>query len=146
MFQGNGAGFFAAYSAKDGASLFRAEVGVGIMAPPMTYRIDGEQYVAVLAGLGGSPAINRQNFANDNAGRVFSFKLDGKVPIPPVVARPELAPAKARIAFGRGPATRHHGPAGSPGAGGVLPTQGDGWACRALDECLGEDHGDAAPG
>jgi quinohemoprotein ethanol dehydrogenase len=100
VFQGNGAGFFAAYSAKDGTPLWRAEVGVGIMAPPVTYKVDGEQYIAVLAGIGGSPAINRQNFANDNAGQVFSFKLDGKSPIPPVTARPVLPPAKAQIALG----------------------------------------------
>ena len=101
VFQGNGAGFFAAYSARSGAQLWRTEVGVGIMAPPITYEVDGEQYIAVLAGLGGSPAINRQNFTNDNAGRVFAFKLDATTPIPKVGARPTLPVATARIELDR---------------------------------------------
>ncbi len=82
VFQGNGAGFFAAYDANTGERLWKVEVDVGIMAPPVTYRVKGEQYVAVLAGLGGSPAINRDSYSNDNAGRMFAFKLDGNAEIP----------------------------------------------------------------
>ncbi len=99
VFQGNGAGFFAAYAAHDGEKLWQVEVGTGIMAPPITYRVGGEQYVAVLAGLGGSPAINRANYRNDNAGRVFAFKLDASTPIPAAVplAKPVVSVAPASI-------------------------------------------------
>jgi quinohemoprotein ethanol dehydrogenase len=98
VFQGNGAGFFAAYADDDGEKLWQAEVGVGIMAPPISYRIDGEQYIAVLAGLGGSPAMNRAEYRNENAGRVFAFKLDGAVPVPGIEPRtkPDTSAAAAR--------------------------------------------------
>jgi alcohol dehydrogenase (cytochrome c) len=32
--------------------LWKINVGIGINAPPMTFAVDGKQYVAVLAGLG----------------------------------------------------------------------------------------------
>ncbi len=82
VFQGNGAGFFAAYDAATGERLWRIETGTGVMAPPVTYQIDGVQYIAVLAGIGGSPAINFANYTNDNAGRIYAFRLDGKDRMP----------------------------------------------------------------
>jgi quinohemoprotein ethanol dehydrogenase len=39
-----------AYNAATGASLWRFHTDAGIEAPPMTYSVDGEQYVAVFAG------------------------------------------------------------------------------------------------
>jgi len=97
VFQGNGAGFFAAYSANDGEKLWEAQVGIGIMAPPITYQIAGQQYVAVLAGLGGSPAMNRADYTNDNAGRVLAFRLDAAVPMPSVEPRKKTAGSPPRI-------------------------------------------------
>jgi len=88
VFQGNGGGFFAAYGAESGEKLWSARVGVGIMAAPISYRVDGEQYVAVLAGLGGSPAMNLADYANTNAGQVFAFKLGGTAAIPKAESRP----------------------------------------------------------
>lgn len=101
VFQGNGAGFFAAYSAGDGEKLWEAQVGIGIMAPPITYRVKGEQYVAVLAGLGGSPAMNRADYSNDNAGRVFAFKLDAATPMPAVRRPPKAAVSLTRSSADR---------------------------------------------
>jgi len=82
VFQGNGAGFFAAYDAASGERLWRMETGTGIMAPPVTYQLDGQQYIAVLAGIGGSAAINFAHYRNDNAGRLYAFRLDGQAPMP----------------------------------------------------------------
>lgn len=95
VLQGNGAGFLAAYSADDGEKLWEAQVGIGIMAPPISYRIGGEQYVAVLAGLGGSPAMDRAEYPNDNAGWVFAFKLDAATPMPAAKPRPGAAVSTA---------------------------------------------------
>jgi len=39
-----------AYNAKTGKQLWRSHTDAGIEAPPMTYSIDGKQYVAVFAG------------------------------------------------------------------------------------------------
>jgi quinohemoprotein ethanol dehydrogenase len=50
VFHGTAHGTFAAYRATDGKLLFEAPAGTGIVAAPVTYRVDGEQYVTVMAG------------------------------------------------------------------------------------------------
>ncbi len=57
VFQGNGAQEFVAYDAASGAKLWASSVQTGITAPPVTYSVKGEQYVAVLAGWGGVWAL-----------------------------------------------------------------------------------------
>src|SRR5690606_32163298 len=64
------------------------EVGTGIMAAPMSYEIDGEQYIAVLAGFGGALAgiypKGTAPYRYQNYGRLLAFKLDGAAtPLPP---------------------------------------------------------------
>jgi PQQ-dependent dehydrogenase (methanol/ethanol family) len=54
VFQGTADGRLVAYRADDGRALWEAEAGTGVMAAPITYRIDGVQYVTVAAGWGGS--------------------------------------------------------------------------------------------
>jgi quinohemoprotein ethanol dehydrogenase len=88
VFQGSGTGTFAAYDARDGRRLWTSEVGVGIMAPPVAYRVGGEQYVAVLAGLGGSQGGHLESFRVQNDGRILAWKLGGEAAMPPVRARP----------------------------------------------------------
>jgi quinohemoprotein ethanol dehydrogenase len=60
---------------------------MGIIAAPMTYSVGGKQYVAVLAGYGGSAAAvgNVMNVGWKYSGprRILSFALDGKVLLPP---------------------------------------------------------------
>jgi len=57
VFQGDYAGQFAAYRARDGQKLWSYEAHRGIMAGAVTYRVRGEQYVAVMAGYGGSMGV-----------------------------------------------------------------------------------------
>ena len=89
VFQGDGNGQFAAYSTRDGALLWEYEVYGGAGAP-ITYEIDGEQYLAVQVG-GGA------NRFND--GRMLAFKLgaSGEIPAPaaPEVAMPSPPPLAA---------------------------------------------------
>jgi len=84
VFQGNGSGVFAAYDATDGRRLWEAATRVGVMAPPVTYEVDGEQYVAVLAGLGGSHGLHRDVLEWENDGRILAWKLGGKAAMPSV--------------------------------------------------------------
>ena len=58
VFQGRADGVLAAYRATDGKQLWTFDAGTGIMAPPVTYLVDGVQYVSVLAGWGGPPACS----------------------------------------------------------------------------------------
>jgi quinohemoprotein ethanol dehydrogenase len=89
VIQGTSAGFLVAYRADTGEKLTELEVGTAIMAAPVTYEIDGEQYVAVVAGLGGAIAASMHPpesapYRYQNYGRLLAFKLGGgEVPLPP---------------------------------------------------------------
>lgn len=80
IFQGRADGIFAAYRATDGQPLWRFDAATGIMAPPVTYTVDGIQYVTVLAGWGGAaglmntPAVGA---AKPGFGRILTFALNG---------------------------------------------------------------------
>jgi alcohol dehydrogenase (cytochrome c) len=50
VFQGDIKGMFRGMDAKTGKELFKFNTGSGIMAAPMTYTLDGKQYVAVVSG------------------------------------------------------------------------------------------------
>ncbi len=99
VFQGNADGNLVAYSAKDGKELWSFFGETGIIAPPITYSIGGEQYVAVLAGWGGvwplSPAgvLSGQKKPLPNVSRLLVFKLGGTGKLPPhAFNRPPLDP------------------------------------------------------
>lgn len=62
LFMGEGNGYFNAYDASNGALLWQAKADAGVNAPPITYQIDGVQYVAVAAG--GNPIFGYK--AGDN--------------------------------------------------------------------------------
>lgn len=50
IFMGEGDGFFNAYASNSGELLWQTKADAGVNAPPISYEIDGEQYVAVAAG------------------------------------------------------------------------------------------------
>jgi glucose dehydrogenase len=50
LFTGEGNGNFSAFHARTGERLWQFNCGAGVNAPPVTYQIDGKQYVAVAAG------------------------------------------------------------------------------------------------
>jgi PQQ-dependent dehydrogenase (methanol/ethanol family) len=108
VFHGSGDGALAAYRATDGAKLWESHVGIAVMAPPITYRVDGAQYVAVTVGIGGSAGLNLTQFDYQNAGYVIAWKLGGAARLPRVAARPpgrvQVPPTNAspaRIAEGQ---------------------------------------------
>ncbi|MDJ0789938.1 MAG: PQQ-dependent dehydrogenase, methanol/ethanol family [Myxococcota bacterium] len=95
VFQGGGGdGILSAYRATDGERVWSADLGVGIMAPPISYRVDGVQYVAVLVGVGGSAGLNFSVLESRNDGAVVAFKLDGRAPLP---ARRAPTPGRVRV-------------------------------------------------
>ena len=54
VFGGGADGLFGAYDAKTGAKLWSIDLKTGILAPPMSYAVDGQQYVARAGGMGRS--------------------------------------------------------------------------------------------
>ena len=91
--QGTSRGEFVAYSADAGKPLWRFNAGVGISAAPITYEVEGRQYVAVLAGWGGAVYAGSSAFAaagwqyGQQPRRLLVFSLEGKA-TPPAVTPP----------------------------------------------------------
>lgn len=50
VFMGEGNGWFEAFNARSGERVWRYNLGAGVNAPPVTYQVDGNQYIAVAAG------------------------------------------------------------------------------------------------
>ncbi len=132
VFQGAPDGVFRAYDARTGALLKTIDTGVAMLAPPITYEIDGEQFVAILSGLGGSESAYFPDKAAahkyENPETLFVFKLDGAaVTPPPLRLAPEQQPlppltAASDAALSRGAELFYHNCArchsyrGSPGS------------------------------
>jgi quinohemoprotein ethanol dehydrogenase len=95
VFQGTADGHFNAYDAAKGTPLWSAETYTSTLAGPMTYTVDGEQYVAVGAGFG-SVYYLVVGFALDKIGtpdngRILVYKLGGKATLPkPQLTRAEM--------------------------------------------------------
>ncbi|MCP5238108.1 MAG: PQQ-dependent methanol/ethanol family dehydrogenase [Zoogloeaceae bacterium] len=79
-FYGTPEGYFKALDAKTGKELWSFQVGTGIVAPPITWEQDGEQYIAVSAGWGGAVPLwggdvaKRVNYL-EQGGSIWVFKL-----------------------------------------------------------------------
>ena len=76
LFTGDQRGRFLAYDAKTGKELWKFQTGSGINASPITYELDGKQYVAILSGLGGDPSFY---YSAPKGGMLWVFAIDGKV-------------------------------------------------------------------
>jgi quinohemoprotein ethanol dehydrogenase len=90
IFQGQADGRLVAHRATDGAILWSADLGLGMAAPPITYAVNGRQYVAILVGWGGAgPAFMGSLSAKHGWAykaqmrRLVVFALDGRVELPP---------------------------------------------------------------
>jgi quinohemoprotein ethanol dehydrogenase len=109
IFQGSIDGHLRAFDKVTGKLLKDIDTGSSILAAPMTYKVGGTQYVAVMAawGGGGYPYVPPYSAAykRGNQGRLLVFKLDGgTVPIPAELPPVEVAPAPPPQASGVTPA------------------------------------------
>jgi quinohemoprotein ethanol dehydrogenase len=87
VFQGTAMGEFVAYRADTGERLWSAETQAGVLAAPITYAVDGEQYVAIEVGWGGAFGLAAGELARDshiasNLPRVLVYKLGGTAALP----------------------------------------------------------------
>ncbi len=88
VFAGGGQGEFIAYRADNGDRLWTFSAQTGVAAGPISYAIDGEQYIAVAAGRGLQP------YYQPNHSRLLAFKIGGSAALPPAAeySPPELNP------------------------------------------------------
>ncbi len=86
-------GLLVVYAADTGKVLKTIQTGNSILAAPMSYELNGVQYIAVLAGYGGGPfgyfPVGSAVEKYINEGRLLVFKLDGG-PTPLPDRRPAL--------------------------------------------------------
>jgi quinohemoprotein ethanol dehydrogenase len=87
VFQGSAAGNFAAFDAANGRQLWTFPAQTGIVAAPVTYTIDGQQYVAVMAGWGGVWALAPGVLSDvsgpvRNVSRLLVFRIGGTARLP----------------------------------------------------------------
>lgn len=54
VFTGTAEGAFQAFDAEKGTLLWSYQTGSGIRAAPISYRLDGHQYIAIASGMGGA--------------------------------------------------------------------------------------------
>jgi quinohemoprotein ethanol dehydrogenase len=84
-------GHLLAYSADKGEKLLDVATNRLGAGPPITYTVDGKQYIAFLSGTGRPPNVVGPNDAKvDNAPMLFAFEVGGTAALPP----PAAAPAK----------------------------------------------------
>ncbi|MDX5327444.1 MAG: PQQ-binding-like beta-propeller repeat protein, partial [Marinobacter sp.] len=54
VFTGTGDGYLKAFDAKTGEELWKFQTGSGIISSPITWEMDGEQYIGIASGYGGA--------------------------------------------------------------------------------------------
>ncbi len=109
LFQGRADGRILAYDATTGEELWNFNAGLGMTAAPITYELNGRQYVSILVGWGGGSAglgslFSTEEFSARHLGwdygkhmrRLVTFSLEGTADMPalppPHFAKPIEAP------------------------------------------------------
>ena len=80
VFMGNPEGYLMAFDAKSGEMKYKFNTGSGIVGSPITWEMDGEQYVSVVSGWGGAVPLWGGEVAKrvkhlNQGGSVWTFKL-----------------------------------------------------------------------
>ncbi|SPA24694.1 Quinohaemoprotein ethanol dehydrogenase [Cupriavidus taiwanensis] len=82
VFQGTADGRFVAYDARTGDKLWESPTGTGVVAAPVSFELDGRQYVSVAVGWGGVYGQAQRATNRQGPGTVYTFALGGKAPLP----------------------------------------------------------------
>lgn len=102
LFQSAGSGVFHAYDARTGQKLWQFDAQATAQGGPITYRLDGEQYIAIAIGNGGlhwiAGGLTSPQRKGPPTGRVLVFKLGGTLAYPRVATDPGPVPEPPRIA------------------------------------------------
>lgn len=96
LFQGDLDGLFRARAADTGKVLWQTDVQGGLMASPMSYSLDGEQYIAVAQGWGGISGLPYGAVSGPrnmiNISRLMVYKLGAEAELPSVEVTEQRLP------------------------------------------------------
>lgn len=131
VFQGNAEGDFIAYDARTGEKVWSYPLETGIIAPPITYEVDGIQYVTVAVGWGGVLGLWMKFTEKIHPGTLYTFKLGGNAAIPDFPDTPvrelvdlDVAGSPEQLRHGEALYSRYcsacHGGGDKP-SGGIMP-------------------------
>ncbi len=90
VFHGKSEGRLVAHAADTGAELWSFDTQTGIQSQPITFMVDGVQYVSVIAGfrgMGGSSGANPDWEYRLQPRRLLTFSLKADAALPPVAQR-----------------------------------------------------------
>ena len=85
VFQGTADGRFMAFDARDGKQLWETPTGTGVVAAPISYLVDGKQYVSIAVGWGGMYGQYSRHTDRKGPGTVYTFAVGGKARMPAFV-------------------------------------------------------------
>ena len=93
VFQGTADGNLSALDGDNGKLLWKVNVGTGVIAPPITYSVDGIQYISFQVGWGGSGvAMHGKATPDIFPAHIYTFRLDGKEKMPEMIAMQKPVP------------------------------------------------------
>lgn len=82
VFQGTADAHFKAFDATTGKLLWQTPVGGGVIAAPVSYEVDGKQYVSIAVGWGGAYGLIARHSEYNTGGTVYTFVVGGKAKMP----------------------------------------------------------------
>ncbi len=93
VFQGTADGNLTARDGDNGKLLWELNAGTGVTAPPVTYSVDGIQYISFQVGWGGSGgAMNEKATPDIFPAHIYTFRIDGKEKMPKMIASQKPVP------------------------------------------------------
>jgi quinohemoprotein ethanol dehydrogenase len=112
IFQGRADGMLVAYRATDGKLLWQFDAGTGIMAPPVSFAVNGVQYVTVMAGWGGGAGLFNtpgNGPVKPGYGRILTFALGGQAKLSVPSFGPQGPPPIPELTYDSSPELVHKG-------------------------------------
>ena len=91
LFQGTADGRLLAYDARNGKQLWSTPVNSGVIAAPITYEVDGTQYLSVAVGWGGVYGLANKATNHNTKGTVYTYVIGGTAAAPQPVVTPQTA-------------------------------------------------------
>lgn len=90
VFQGTPEGLLVAYDSLTGEGLWSFDLKSGIIAPSVTYMVDGIQYLTIAVGWGGATGTSSLPLTEQvNPGTIYTFALGKKSKIPDFARKPK---------------------------------------------------------